>query len=465
MVSGGFSPADLAAWTGGRWTRRPAAPLRGFHFDSRRLGPGSVFVALPGAQRDGHDFLPAAAAAGAAAALVAHPRAEADLAQLVVADPLRAWHGIAREHRRTFAGPVVGISGSAGKTSTKDLLALLLGAAARGVAATEGNFNNELGVPLTLTRLDPARHRAAVIEAGISAPGEMARLAAMIEPDVAIITLVGAAHLQDLGGLEGVAFEKSRLPAAIRPGGLMVFPEEVAAWPVFAALPGRRIVVAAGGTPGPERVVRTLGAEGEGTRLRLEGGGWSPVEFHFRAVTPGLACNAALALTAARHLGVSDADLAVRVAAWLPARLRAEVREIGGRFVYLDCYNANPVSMADAFVGFAAQAPADRARLYLLGCMEELGAEAGRFHRELGARLAPILRAGDRVRVLGTEAAAVVEGLRAAGAAPGSGAVLDSLAAATAEFAAWPGAVLLKGSRRYALEGVLPAGEAGEADA
>jgi hypothetical protein len=136
---------------------------------------------LAGAQRDGHDFLPAAAAAGAAAALVSRPRPGAGLAQLVVGDTLRAWQAIAREHRRRFAGPVVGISGSAGKTSTKDLLVLLLGAAARGVAATEGNFNNELGVPLTLSRLDPARDRLAVIEAGISLPGEMDRLAAMIE--------------------------------------------------------------------------------------------------------------------------------------------------------------------------------------------------------------------------------------------------------------------------------------------
>ncbi len=464
-MSGGFNASELAAWTGGRWTRVPAGPLRDFHFDSRRLRPGSVFVALPGAQRDGHDYLPAAAAAGAGAALVARPQPAVELAQLVVGDPLRAWQAIAREHRRRFAGAVVGISGSAGKTSTKDLLALLLGAAARGVAATEGNFNNELGVPLTLTRLDPARDRVAVIEAGISVPGEMDRLAAMIAPDVAIITLVGPAHLQELGGLDGVAREKSRLPAGIRPGGLMVFPEEVAAWPVFAALPGRRIVVAAGGEPGPGRVVCTSGIDATGTRLRLEGGGAPPAEFRCRAVTPGLARNAALALTVARQLGEPDAELAARFAAWRPARLRAEVREIGGRLVYLDCYNANPASMADAFVGFTAQAPAAQPRLYLLGCMEELGPEAGRHHRELGARLAALLRPGDRVRVLGTEAVAVIEGLRAAGAAPESGAVLETLAAAAAEFAAWPGAVLLKGSRRYALEGVLPAGEGSDAHA
>jgi UDP-N-acetylmuramoyl-tripeptide--D-alanyl-D-alanine ligase len=225
------------------------------------------------------------------------------------------------------------------------------------------------------------------------------------------------------------------------------------------------MVVAADGLPGPERVVCSVGSAAGGTVLRLAGGGWAAAEFRCRAVTPGLARNAALALTVARQLGVSDPELAARLAGWLPASLRAEVREIGGRFVYLDCYNANPASMADAFAGFAAQAPAAQARLYLLGCMEELGVEAGRHHRELGARLAPLLRPGDRVRVLGTEAAAVVEGLRAAGAALEVGAVLASLDAAGAEFASWPGAVLLKGSRRYALEGVLPVGEAASAHA
>jgi UDP-N-acetylmuramoyl-tripeptide--D-alanyl-D-alanine ligase len=118
---------------------------------------------------------------------------------------------------------VVGISGSAGKTSTEDLLALLLGGSTSGVVATEGNLNNHIGVPLTLTRIDPPQHRVAVVEAGISAPGEMAPLAAMIEPDVAIITLVAAAHTEALGGLEGVAREKALLPAAVRADGLALF--------------------------------------------------------------------------------------------------------------------------------------------------------------------------------------------------------------------------------------------------
>ena len=128
-----FTPVQLASWTGGRWTDLPVSPLTGFAIDSRAVRPGELFVALKTDKRDGHGFLAAAQAAGAGAALVAVPDPALGLPQLVVGDPLAAFQTIAREHRRAFRGPVVGISGSAGKTSTKDLLALLLGGAASGV--------------------------------------------------------------------------------------------------------------------------------------------------------------------------------------------------------------------------------------------------------------------------------------------------------------------------------------------
>src|ERR1051326_9489468 len=209
-----FAPEDLATWTGGHWTTRPTVPLAGFTMDSRQLRAGQVFIALKTEKRDGHDFLPAAHAAGASAAIVSAPNDLLPLPQLVVNDPLASFQSIAREHRRAFRGPVVGISGRAGKTSTKNLLALLLGGEAAGVRATEGNLNNHIGVPLTLTRLDHAAHKFAVVEAGISQPGEMTPLASMIEPDVAIITLVAPAHLDELGDLAGVARATAALPAA-----------------------------------------------------------------------------------------------------------------------------------------------------------------------------------------------------------------------------------------------------------
>src|SRR6478735_1564486 len=161
-----FAAEKLATWTGGSWSPISGAALTGFNQDTRTLGAGQVFVALKTDKRDGHAFLGEARTRGAAGALVAHPVAGESLAQLVVADPLAAFQVIAREHRREFHGTVVGVTGSVGKTSTKDLLGLLLGGVP-DVLATEGNLNNYIGIPLTLTKLDPAAHKFAVIEAGI----------------------------------------------------------------------------------------------------------------------------------------------------------------------------------------------------------------------------------------------------------------------------------------------------------
>lgn len=455
-----FSPEQLAQWTGGTWTTRPAAPLTGFGVDTRVLHPGDVFVALRTEKRDGHDFLGDAAGARAAAALVARPQPAIALPQLVVADPLAAFQAIAREHRRTFAGPVVGISGSAGKTSTKDLLALLLGGATCGVVATEGNLNNHLGVPLTLTRLDPAEHRFAVIEAGVSAPGEMAPLAAMIEPDVAIVTLVAPAHTQELGGLEGVAREKAVLPAAVRPGGVAVVPRTTFDHAAFRALRVRTMVVERVADLRPEAlppdgVFFLVAHRAEETALTIASGRLPPFRFVFRRVSDGMAQNAALAICAALWLGVSRETIQSRFAGWKPAQLRAEVRRVDGRLLYLDCYNANPASMADALAAFEAIAPAGEPRLYVLGCMEELGPDAPALHRALGRALT--LRDGDRLFVIGTQAAEVAAGVLERGDHARQLQVVSSLDPVSAALTSWRGAVFVKGSRRYQLEKILEA--------
>ena len=372
-----FAPDQLAQWTHGRWTAEPLAPLHAFSFDTRKLRSGDVFVAIKTEKRDGHDFLFDAKAAGATAAVVAAANTDVALPQLVVANPLAAFQTIAREHRRAFRGPVVGISGSAGKTSTKDLLSLLLGGAACGVAATEGNLknrrvatdssfsdvlategnlNNHLGVPLTLTRIDPAVHRFAVIEAGISSPGEMAPLAAMIEPDLAIITLVAPAHTEELGGLAGVAREKAMLPAATRADGVAIFPESAAEFSAFRELTGRtlvveRVEVLRSGEPAKNRIRFCVIQRPESTAIVLASGGQSR-EYVFRRVSDGMAQNAALAIVAARWLGVAGDAIQARLAAWKPGKLRGEIRWRDGHLLYLDCYNANPASMADALMTF-----------------------------------------------------------------------------------------------------------------
>jgi UDP-N-acetylmuramoyl-tripeptide--D-alanyl-D-alanine ligase len=453
-----FPPDQLATWTGGRWTAEPVLSLRGFSVDTRRIRPGEVFVAIATERRDGHDFVGAAHEAGAAAAIVAAPNAAVALPQLVVDSPLAALQAIARAHRRSFGGPVVGISGSAGKTSTKDLLALLLGGGGGGVLATEGNLNNRLGVPLTLTRLDPAAHRFAVVEAGISAPGEMLPLAQMIEPDVAVITLVAAAHIEELGGLDGVAREKSVLPAATRPAGVAIFPRQAAEFAAFRDLGVRRMIVERAevvrpADPPADRIFFTVTHRAEQSAVALAYGPPPPKVFTFRRVSDGMAQNAALAICAALWLGVSDDLIQERLGGWRPARLRGEIRRENGRLLYLDCYNANPASMADALGVFDAVAPAGEPRLYVIGCMEELGVDAPAHHRALGRSLP--LRGEDRLFVIGTHATDVCAGVLDQGGRTRQLQVVSSVEPVQACLAGWRGAVFVKGSRRYQLEKIL----------
>lgn len=446
-----FAAEKMATWTGGRWTRIPGGAVAGFTQDTRQLAAGQAFVALPTGRRDGHDFLGEAQARGAAAALVSREIPSVPLPQLVVGDTLAAFQRIAREHRREFHGPVVGVSGSVGKTSTKDLLGLLLGGPPR-VLTTAENLNNHLGVPLTLTRLDPAVHLAAVIEAGISAPGEMAPLAGMIEPEHSVITLVAPAHLEKLGSLDAVAREKSRLPAANRPGGQAVFPVSCWAFEPFRALANPLVLVPESEdmTKVPARTVRfNVFHRPDRTEVTLDG----RRRFHLRRVSSGMAQNAALALALGSELGVQDAVLQARLADWAPSKWRGELRTCGEATVYCDFYNANPASMADAIDAFNGAVPAALPRLYVLGCMEELGDTAVLYHRQLGRLLH--LRRGDFLFAVGDQAAALREGLLENGNDPAQVAVLTGLAPVRERLAGFKGAVFLKGSRRYQLETVL----------
>jgi UDP-N-acetylmuramoyl-tripeptide--D-alanyl-D-alanine ligase len=445
-----FAPTYLANWTGGRWLSSPVGLLCGFTQDTRHLKPGQVFVALKTGQRDGHDFLKMALSAGASAAMVNQPDPSLVLPQLVVADPLKAFQAIAREHRGLFREPVVGISGSCGKTSTKNLLAQLLGGDPT-VLATEGNLNNHLGVPLTLTRLRSGEHKFAVVEAGISGPGEMGELANMIQPDHGVITLVAHAHTAELGGIDGVAREKAVLLQALRPGGLGVFPKQCWDFAAFQDLPQTSIVVAPVGTHVKAPRVMNFGTtfSASGTSLVV-----GDRQFRFRRVSRGMAQNAALAIVLASELGATDVAIQQALENWQAAKWRGEFRREAGRLLYLDFYNANPASMEDALETFYAIAPENEPRLLVLGCMEELGPEAHLHHLNLGRSLQ--LRPQDQAYVIGGEAAAVVAGAIEAGTPAERIKSVDALGPVAAEIAAFHGAVFVKGSRRYGLEKVLP---------
>jgi UDP-N-acetylmuramoyl-tripeptide--D-alanyl-D-alanine ligase len=444
-----FSPKFLASAAGARWTKTPAgsSPVTGFSVDTRHIAPGDCFVALRTARRDGHAFLAAAKEAGASAAIVSVENPDVDLPQLVAPSPLAAFQAIAAAHRQSFPGPVIGVTGSAGKTSTKELLALLLSSSPGDVLATTGNLNNHLGVPLTLTRLDPSVHKFAVIEAGIGGPGEMSVLAGMIRPSHAIVTLIGPAHLATLGTLANVAREKAQLPAAVPAGGLRVFGVDCLNYHEFRSFPSPGVVVAPAIANSETETRITIAPNVSGSRSPFE------ISFVCRRVSEGMAHNAALALTTALRLGVSPADAQARLSTWTAAALRGEqVQDHAGRWVYIDCYNANPASMLDALEAFVTTAPEDQPRLFLIGGMEELGRSSLEYHQQLGEALNNLLRPQDAAFVLADpEPARTV----AKAAFRRSVQAVDSLAALRARFESHVGSVFIKGSRRYQLESLL----------
>jgi len=454
-----FTAGELAAATGGRWIGAPPPALEGVSTDTRTLGPGSLFVALRGERFDGHDYLGEAAAKGAAAAAVAEARAgdASPLPRLAVADTLAALGAIARLHRRRFPIPVVAVTGSNGKTTTREMIAEIL--ATRGkVLRTEGNLNNEVGVPLTLLGLDPS-HTSAVIEMGMSHPGEIARLAAIALPQIGVVTLAAPAHLEGLGTVDAVADAKAELYQGLPEGGIAVANADDARMLRRAQASGRRMLTfsASKGRRGDVVVLEVVSQGDDGLRFVL-GVGNREVGVHIPALVGAHnAANAAAAAAAAIALGCTDREIARGLAAVRPVgrRLRLTGLPSGVRLLD-DCYNANPASMSAALGTLAGLAAGPGLRpVAVLGDMLELGPLEAEAHRALGAEAA---RAGVKVlATFGPRTALTAEAARAAGLAAFHTEDPDALVRWARETVA-PGDVLLvKGSRGMRLERLVEA--------
>ncbi|PXA05249.1 hypothetical protein DDZ13_04630 [Coraliomargarita sinensis] len=449
-----FQPAHLARITGGEWHAVEPERIQGFCFDTRQIEPGDCFVALKSDARDGHDFVTDAAKKGASSAMTSRALDE-NMPQLVVEDTLSAMGAIAADVRSQFSKPVIGITGSCGKTSTKEMLRLLLGPSA--THATAGNWNNRIGVPMTLFDLDPARHDFAVIEAGINQPGEMGLLGAMIQADLTVLTNIGPAHLELLGSLEGVADEKSRLAEMSQANAPIILPAEALQYPAFSKMKGRAIAVqfdAGAKCPEAKEVVTCRvepSADGRTSRLWIDGR-----NYEVKSASAGIARNAALAIVAARTLGVATADLAERIRQWQPEDTRGRVVATEGRHYYIDCYNANPASMIDALQAFRHSAPEGLARCYVLGVMNELGGSAEKFHASVGEALR--LRPQDRALFVGPETltSAYRRGAEAGGMSAAQLKSAENIEGIESMVAEFQGALFLKGSRAYHLEKLLP---------
>ena len=436
------------------------APFGRVQSDTRALEPGALFVALAGERFDGHDFVADAVRQGAAGALVSR-RLDAALPQVVVPDTLAALTAYAHARRRAFTGPVVGITGSNGKTTVKEMTGAILGVAGPCLV-TKGNLNNHIGVPLTLCRLDDT-HRAAVIEMGANHVGEIAHLAAIARPDVGLVINAGPAHLEGFGGLEGVARGKGEMFEALDAAGTAVINADdrfAAYWHDLARRAGRVVTFGL-----HERADVSANA----VQGRLDAHGFATA---FDLVTPAGRRRIELALAGEHNVLNALAATAAALAAGAPldaveqglrsmravaGRLEVKTARGGARLID-DAYNANPGSLR---VGLGALAQVPGVRWLVLGEMAELGADAPRLHAEMGAFARECGVA--RVFAVGEGARPAVEAFGAgADWYPGTDALLEALLPALHADVT----LYVKGSRVNRLERVtaaLTGGPAGEA--
>ncbi|PYQ05063.1 MAG: hypothetical protein DMF83_16545 [Acidobacteria bacterium] len=459
MAVGALRIEDVATATGGRLRARPARlDLTGVSIDSRTVRPGEVFFAIAGPRFDGHDFLLAAAAAGAAAAVVHRDVAAPPALGLVrVEDTTRALSDLARHVRTTANVPVVAITGSAGKTTTKEMTAALL--ATRGpVLKTEGNLNNQYGLPLSLLRL-ATEHTAAVLELGMSAAGELRALTGLARPDVAVITMVAPVHLEFFDSVEAIAAAKAEILEGLGADGAAVLNADD---PLVRAIGEGRI-----GKPyrgqriwfGRDRRYDVSAENWRGTvhgmrfDLRL---GRESVDVALPLPGPHFLSNFLAAAAVAHHLGIGADAIARAALDMKPARHRGQVLVLGQGVTLLDdCYNSNPAAVEAAVVALGMAAPGRR--VAFLGDMLELGAAGPDLHRQTGERVASGLQA---LVAAGPLAAHFLEGARRAGLEDDALASFpdSAAAAAAAPRLVRPGdAVLVKGSRGARMEAVVDA--------
>jgi len=451
-----LSVGEAARAAGGRVTAGdPAAWASGAAIDSRAVRGGELFFAFAGERTDGHRFVPGALARGAAAAVVQEdvPEAPAEGALIRVDDTFKALHDIARHARTRVPEKLVGITGSAGKTTTKELLGAILASRFR-TAWTPGNLNNLYGFPLSLLNV-PDGTEWMVAEMGMSTPGELRQLSLLGRPDAVVFTVVRPVHLEFFDSVQAIAEAKSEILAGLAPGGFVVANADDPEVARIARRHGARIVWYGILSDQAEVRARDLAPELDGavgSRFTLEAGGES---VEVRLPLHGLynVENCLAAAACAWALGLPLAEIAEAVRGVKPAAMRGIVhRTESGVTLIDDSYNSNPDALGKALEG-AAVLPLTGRRVAILGDMRELGPEGPRFHRELGERAArlgfsPVVAVGELSRELAA-------GAEAAGAA----AVWLPDAAAAAVWAAGevrPGdLVIVKGSRGVGLERVV----------
>lgn len=432
--------------------------------DSRAVDAGALFFALPGERVDGHEFVAQAVTAGASGAVVSTTRPRDSFGDLpeafgliMVDDPARALARLAGWHRRLMKASVVGVTGSAGKTTTKDMIAAVL-AESFSVLATEGNMNNEIGLPLTLLRLQPG-HDVAVLEMAMRAPGEIAALAETARPDVGVVTNVGYAHIGLLGSQSAIADAKAELVRALPAHGFAVLNGEdprVRAIERFA--PGRSLLYGLS----PECSVRAVDValSEDDTSFAVALDGQAVPDVRFTVPVPGRhnVLNGLAALAVGWRLGIEPEAMARGLASFRPSAMRMHFVKASGGFMLIDdTYNANPASVRCA-IDAALQHAGQRRVIAILGDMLELGDSAAAGHAELGEYAASAGVSG--LVTVGSLAALAAQGAVRAGLDPRRCRACDdnvSAARAATEMADADDVILVKGSRGMRMEQIVSA--------
>lgn len=415
--------------------------------DTRKIQPGSLFVCLRGERFDGHSFASQAAQLGAAALLVDHP-VDADVPQLVVTDTGKALLQLAGWYRRRFQLPVVGLTGSVGKTTTKEFIALVLGAK-YNTLKTQGNLNNEIGVPQMLFRLEDS-HTAAVIEMGMNHFGEISRLTRAVAPTVGLITNIGVSHIENLGSRAGILQAKLEILEGMAPDA-----------PLIVNMDNDMLrTVKLGHRPLLTFAIDDQSADFTATDI-AEQGSTTTFTVHHSAFTQPVTIptvgihnvyNALAAMAVGYVTGVDPAAAASALANYVPAGMRQNLVQVGGVQVIEDCYNASPDSMRAALQTLG-KLPVHR-RYAVLGAMLELGDYAKEAHTQVGKMAAE--NGIDGVLAYGADAAYIVEAAKQAGLE--NARLFDTKEALAQSLAqqVQPGdGVLFKGSRGMHLEDVM----------
>jgi UDP-N-acetylmuramoyl-tripeptide--D-alanyl-D-alanine ligase len=376
-----ISITEAARWMGARVCGDAAGEFSSVSTDSRTVDNGACFFAIKGDNFDGHDYVAAALAEGAACAVVNDSwQGEAQGCLLRVRDTIEALGAAAGQYRRTLPVRVVGITGSAGKTTTREMIYHVLATKLK-VHRSPKSFNNNIGVPMTIFSAR-GNEDALIVEMGTNHPGEIAPLTRIARPDIALITNVYPAHLEGFGSLDAIVAEKCSIAEGLAPAGKLIINGDIPA--IAARCKAKGYSFTTFGRQGGCTICAT-GAETDGRT-----GSFTLDGVKVELPVPGLGNieNAIAAWAVAREFGFSMSEFALAMRTLKPAAMRMEVLELGRATVLCDCYNANPGSMQNALGVLAGLARSGRRTLFICGPMKELGDMSDQLHADLGRRIA-----------------------------------------------------------------------------